>query len=182
MLVLRVWSSKLTLPWSKPMAPMSSCHLEGSAFSSLGPKSKTQLARPSARRVRLAVGLVRLMRGMLICWNTSGSGARRNSTRSRPTIFGSLSHSGLPRVRSSAMKRGQGSQARQPPCCGSRCQATARLPLIAKGRCSASETLALRVGLTRFQSNVAMTITSKVTTSSRLARVQVRILAGRVIA
>ncbi|MNJ60723.1 hypothetical protein D3C77_564760 [compost metagenome] len=53
---------------------------------------------------------------------------------------------------------------------------------MAKGRCSASETLALRVGLTRFQSNVAMTITRSVRTSSRLVRVQVRILAGRVIA
>ncbi len=182
MLVFRVWSSKLTLPWSKPMAPMSNCHLEGSAFSSLGPKSKTQLARPSARRVRLAVGLVRSMRGMLICWNSSGSGARRNATRSRPTIFGSLSHSGLPRVRSSAMKCGQGTQARQPPSSGSVRQSTARLPLIAKGRCRASETFSLSRGLTRFQSKVAITTTRIASRVSRLVKVQTRILAGRVIA
>ncbi|MNG99740.1 hypothetical protein D3C79_589180 [compost metagenome] len=180
--VFRVWSSRLTWPLSKPMAPMSSTHFDGSACSSLGPKSKVQLARPSARRLRLAVGWLRSMRGMTICCTSSGSGARRNSTRLRPTICGSLSQSGLPRVRSSAMKCGHGNQARQPPCSGSRCQRTARLPLMAKGRCSASETLALRVGLTRFQSKVAMTITTTARTSSRLARVQVMILAGRVIA
>ena len=49
-------------------------------------------------------------------------------------------HSGLPRVMSSALKRGQGIQARQPSSPSSRRQATARLPLMANGRFSAAET------------------------------------------
>ena len=50
-------------------------------------------------------------------------------------------HSGLPRVMSSALKRGQGIQARQPSSLPpSRRQATARLPLMANGRFSAAET------------------------------------------
>ncbi len=95
---------------------------------------------------------------------------------------GSLSHSGLPRVRSSAVKCGQGTKARQPPSSGSVRQCTARLPLIAKGRCRASETFSLSSGLTRFQSKVAITTTRIANRVARVAKVQTMILAGRVIA
>ncbi|MNJ66248.1 hypothetical protein D3C77_623080 [compost metagenome] len=80
------------------------------------------------------------------------------------------------------MKCGHGTQARQPPSSGSVRQSTARLPLIAKGRCRASETFSLSRGLTRFQSKVAITTTRIASTVSRLVKVQTRILAGRVIA
>ncbi|MNE51007.1 hypothetical protein D3C80_1456090 [compost metagenome] len=54
--------------------------------------------------------------------------------------------------------------------------------MIAKGRCRASETFSLSNGLTRFQSKVAITTTSIANKVNRVARVQTRILAGRVIA
>ncbi|MNV75643.1 hypothetical protein D3C71_1689470 [compost metagenome] len=80
------------------------------------------------------------------------------------------------------MKCGHGTHARQPPSSGSVRHCTARLPLIAKGRCRAAETFSLSSGLTRFQSKVAITTTRIASRVNRLARVQTRILAGRVIA
>ncbi|MNQ56216.1 hypothetical protein D3C85_703320 [compost metagenome] len=172
--VLSVWSSRVTWPLSKPMAPMSSTQFDGSAFSSLGARSKVQLARPSARRCRSALGSVRSIRGISTCCSSKGKGARRNSTRLSVAICLSLAQSGLPNDRSSATKRGQGTQARQPPWSGSRRHNTARLPLIANGRCSASEILSLRVGLIRFQSNVAMMNTATASNKRRLENSETR--------
>ncbi|MNP23419.1 hypothetical protein D3C76_1161280 [compost metagenome] len=122
------------------------------------------------------------MRGITTRCANKARGEMRNSTRLRLAICGAFDQSGLPRLRSSATTCGQGTQARQPPSSGSRCQTTARLPLMAKGRCSSSDTLALRGGLIRFQSKNTMISTSTANNTTKLARVQARILRVRVIA
>ncbi|MNP30093.1 hypothetical protein D3C76_1231510 [compost metagenome] len=139
------------------------------------------MARPSARRCKSALGSIRSTRGITTCCNSNGSGARRNSTRLSVAICFSLAQSGLPSDRSSATKRGQGTQARQPPWSGSRRHSTARLPLIANGRCKVSETFSLRVGLIRFQSNVTMMNTATANNKRRLANSETRAFDVRVM-
>ncbi|MCY1427322.1 hypothetical protein D9M71_431630 [compost metagenome] len=179
-------SSRLTRPWSKPMAPISSFHGEGSGVSSsLAGNWKSQLARPSARRRRSALGRARVICGMTMRFHSSGSGARRNSTLSRlakrsARVWPAV-QSGLPRVRSLAWKRGHGTQARQPSSPGSRVQTTRRSPLMAKGRLSAAETFSLSRGLARFQSKVAMNTTPSASRQNRAAKAQSEIFRPRVM-
>jgi len=180
--VLRVWSSRVTWPLSNPMAPMSTTQLEGSASGSLGSNVNVQLARPSARRCNSALGSVRSIRGITTRCTSRASGEMRSSTFFSVTICGFFDQSGLPRVRSSAITWGHGTQARQPPSSGSRAHTTARLPLMANGRCSSSETLALRGGLMRFQSKNTRTSTTTAINTTKLAQLHMTILRVRVIA
>src|SRR5471032_738365 len=122
------------------------------------------------------------MRGITTCRANRPRGEIRNSTRLSVTICGFLDQSGLPRVRSSATTCGHGTQARQPPSSGSLCHTTARLPLMANGRCSSSETLALSGGLIRFQSKNTRTNTTMAINKTKLAQLQAIILRVRVIA
>ena len=55
------------------------------------------------------------------------------------------------------------------------------LPLMAKGRCNSSETLALSEGLMRFQLKKAMTSTNTASKTTRLAKLQARIFEVRVM-
>ena len=160
---------------------MSTFQLEGSAFGSAASNVKVQFARPSARRSSLALGSFRSMRGMATVWLNSASGDRRSSTCLRLAISGVFDQSGLPRVRSSAITCGHGTQARQPPWPSSRSQRTARLPLMANGRCSTSDTLALMVGLRRFQSKVEMITTNTTTSRTTIPPIQARVLRVRVM-
>lgn len=180
--VLRVWSSRVTWPLSKPMAPMSTTQAEGSALGSLGSNVNTQLARPSARRCNSALGSTRSIRGITTRCTSKANGEIRSSTRLSVTICGVFDQSGLPRLRSSAMTWGQGTQARQPPSSSSRRHTTARLPLMANGRCSSSETLALSGGLMRFQSKNSKNNTTTAIDRTMLAQHQATILRVRVIA
>jgi len=121
------------------------------------------------------------MRGITTRWASRASGEMRSSTRLSVTICGCFDQSGLPRLRSSATTCGHGTQERQPPSSGSRCQITARLPLMANARCSSSETLALIVGLIRFQSKNTMIRIKAASSSARMAKVQLKIFPVRVM-
>ncbi len=88
---------------------------------------------------------------------------------------------GLPRMISSAWICGHGTQLRQPVSCFWRSQTTPRSPRIAKGRLSSVETFWLMVGLSRFQSNVAITMMSTTINNKKTPNTDAVILPAFVI-
>lgn len=160
---MRTSSTSPTRPLSKPISLISSTQGDGSPVSG---SVNSQFARPSARRSRSAAGSVSWMRRITTRWRSSGKGARLNSPRLSVANCGALAQGALPTEISFAMKRGHGTQARQPPSSGCRCHCTLRSPLMAKGRPIAALTRSLIMGRARFQSKVAIPTTATATRSA----------------